>query len=619
MPLSTPYQGDSDVSFVGFSSRINPLSLKPGFLQYAQNLRMFATTARCRLGAKRITDTLLNSRITWGAGEFIDANGVERVVLVATLNQTQTSFYVYTPSPTGGTGTTQGPFDWPQSSGQNRVANEPVTLVQAGGEMFVFRGRDTDTAFAIQTATHSNPLNRITCVCYDPHGLVTGDEVTIYGASGSNYNGNFKVTVSSPDTFYYTPVALPSPSSQSDILGIKSKPPIKWDGVTYSSAGVSAVPQTTISGASANPPPGDFGIYHQGRLLIDYRKDRIALSDIYDTTTFDLTLNNFRVNTGANDEIISFLPWINDGFLVLQKRSIYLGYMDNSVLTPGSAPGVNSYVRLLSDQIGCLAKDSAVLAGQQVFFLSQRGVHVMTPQLDLTLVGNTLPMSEPIADIIETINWNYAEKAVAAFHDNRYWLAVPTGVNTRNDTLLIYNILNEAWESVDKFPPGLFVDHLLVVPYANQRRLVFMTKEGGMYVHEEQTTGDEIYSSNPLPQLPATLPWNLVPAGLTATAVTGIVRTRAYSLNSMEAKRFSKVSIKTGGSGTMTVTANTQDPDVSEVLGSFTLSNDTDTNRLRVASKGQSIDFSINLTGGEPEIRAVAVAGLPNSFQTKSS
>jgi hypothetical protein len=69
----------------------------------------------------------------------------------------------------------------------------------------------------------------------------------------------------------------------------------------------------------------------------------------------------------------------------------------------------------------------------------------------------------------------------------------------------------------------------------------------------------------------------------------------------------------------MTVTANTQDPDVSEVLGSFTLSNDTDTNRLRVASKGQSIDFSMNLTGGEPEIRAVAVAGLPNSFQTKSS
>jgi len=615
MPLSTPYQGDSDVSFVGFSSRINPLSLKPGFLQYAENLRMFATTARCRLGAKRITNTILDSRITWGAGEFIDANGVEKVVLVATLNQTQTSFYIYTPSPTGGTGTTEGPYDWPTG----RVANEPVTLVQAGGEMFVFRGRDTATPVTVTTASHSAGPNLVICTTSTNHGFVNGNEVTISGASGSNYNGSFVVNYISPTQFSYTPVAAPTPSSQSNLSAVLSKPPIKWDGVTPSSAGVSAVPQTTISGASANPPPGDFGIYHQGRLLIDYRKDRIALSDIYDTTTFDLTLNNFRVNTGANDEIISFLPWINDGFLVLQKRSIYLGYMDNSVLTPGSAPGVNSYVRLLSDQIGCLAKDSAVLAGQQVFFLSQRGVHVMTPQLDLTLVGNTLPMSEPIADIIETINFNYADKAVAAFHDNRYWLAVPTGLNTRNDTLLVYNILNEAWESVDKFPPGLFVDHLLVVPYANQRRLVFMTKEGGMYVHEEQTTGDDIYSSAPLPQLPATLPWNLVPAGLTAVAVTGIVRTRAYSLNSMEAKRFSKVSIKTGGSGTMTVTANTQDPDVSEVLGSFTLSNDTDTNRLRVASKGQSVDFSMNLTGGEPEIRAVAVAGLPNSFQTKSS
>lgn len=615
MALSTQYQGDSDIAFTGFSSRINPLALKPGFLQYAENLRLFATTGRCRLGAKRITDATLNSWITWGAGEFIDANGVERVVLVATTGGSQTSFWIYTPAVGGGTGTTQGPYDWPTG----RFTNEPVSLVQAGGEMYAFRGRDTAATVAVSTATHNNPLNRVECVTSSAHGFSTGDEVTISGSGGSNYNGNFIVTVTSTTAFYYTPVASPSPSSQTNLTAQKSKPPIKWDGVTYSNAGVSVMPQTTISGGSANMPPGDFGIYHQGRLLIDYRKDRIAVSDIYDEEIYDLTLNNFRVNTGANDEIISFLPWINDGFLVLQKRSIYLGYMDNSVLTPGSAPGVGSYVRLLSDQIGCLAKDSAVVAGQQVFFLSQRGVHVMTPQLDLTLVGNTLPMSEPIADIIETINFDYAEKAVAAFHDNRYWLAVPTGLNERNDTLLVYNILNEAWESVDKFPPGLYVDHLLVLPYDTQRRLHFMTKEGGLFVHEEEVAGDNIYSNTPLPQLPVNLPFNLVPAALTTVAVTATARTRSYSMSSLESKRFSKVSIKTGGSGTMTVTANTQDPDVSEVLGSFTLSSDTDTNRVRVASKGQSIDFTMTLTGGEPEIRAIAVAALPNSFQTKSS
>ncbi len=618
MALSTQYQGDSDVAFTGFSSRVNPLALKPGFLQHSENLRLFATTARCRLGAKRITDASLDSWITWGAGEFIDANGVERVVIVATLGGTQSGFWVYTPAVGGGTGTTQGPFDWPQSGGMNRVTNEPVSLVQAGGEMFVFRGRDTATLVSVTSISHDIPTDRVNCVTSSAHGFVTGDEVTISGTGGNNYNGNFIVTVVTSTTFYYKPLANPT-GSHSGTIAQKSKPPIKWDGVTYSNAGVSAISQVTISGGSANMPPGDFGIYHQGRLLIDYRKDRIAVSDIYDEEIYDLTLNNFRVNTGANDEIISFLPWINDGFLVLQKRSIYLGYMDNSVLTPGSAPGVNSYVRLLSDQIGCLAKDSAVVAGQQVYFLSERGVHVMTPQLDLTLVGNTLPMSEPIADIIETINFDYAEKAVAAFHDNRYWLAIPTGVNQRNDTLLVYNILNEAWESADKFPPGLYVDHLLVLPYDAGRRLHFMTKEGGLFVHEEQTSGDNIYSSNPLPQLPAQLPWNLVPASLTTIPVTGTARTRSYSMSSLESKRFSKVSIKTGGAGTMTVTANTQDPDVTEVLGSFTLSSDTDTNRIRVASKGQSIDFSMTLTGGEPEIRAIAVAALPNSFQTKSS
>jgi hypothetical protein len=611
---STQYIFEQDDSFQGFSSRINPLALKPNFLQYAGNVRMFATTARCRRGAKRISDAVLDTWITWGMCEFTDPNGVEKLVFTST-STSQSAFFVYTPSVNGGTGTTQGPFLWPAG----RVTNEPVSMCQANGEVFVFRGRDTEAPISIPTATHDNITNRVTCTSTLAHGLVTGDEVTIYGASGSNYNGSFVVTVISPTQFYYSPAASPSPSSQTNIFAIKSKPLIKWDGVTYQTAGVSVVPQTTISGASANPPPGDFGLYHQGRLLIDYKKDRIALSDIFDTTQFDLTLNNFRVNTGANDEIISFIPWVNDGFLVLQKRSIYLGYMDNAALTPGTPPGVNSYVRMLSDQIGCRAKDSAVLAGQQLYFLSQRGVHVMTPQLELTLIGNTMPMSEPIADIIESINWDYADKSTAAFHDNRYWLAVPTNESTRNNTLLVFNILNEAWESVDTFPPGFYVDRMAVLPYLSQRKLHIMTKEGGLFVHEETTTGDEIYSKDPLPILPVNLPFPLVPAEISSVPVVATIRTRAYDMNSLEAKKFSKVSVKTKGSGTMTVVANTQDPDVTETIGSFTLSSDTDTNRIRVASKGQCIDFSITITGVEPEIRALSVAALPNSFQTLSA
>lgn len=614
MALSTQYQADSDVSFVGFSSRINPLSLKPGFLQYAENLRMFATTARCRLGAKRLSDSLLDPYLTWGATEFIDPNGVEKLVVVATGGGT-TGFFVYTPALGGGTGTTVGPFVWPTG----RVTNEPVSMCQAGGEVFVFRGRDTATPVTISSLTHTTtPTSIVTAVSVGPHGFVTGDEVTITGSGGSNYNGNFVITVTSPTTFTYVPVANPT-GTQSGVLATKSKPLIKWDGVNYSNAGVSVVPQTTTTGASANPPPGDFGLYHQGRLMIDYKKDRIALSDIYDTTAYDLTLNNFRVNTGANDEITSFLPWIQDGFLVLQKRSIYLGYMDNSSLVPGTPPGVNSYVRLLSDQIGCLAKDSAVLAGQNVYFLSQRGVHVMSPQLELTLIGNTLPMSAPIADIIESINWDYAEKAVGMFHDNRYWLAIPTGAATRNNKLIVFNILNESWESVDTFPNGFYVDHMAILPYGSQRRLHLITKEGGIFVHEELTAGDNIYSNSALPILPVDLPFDLVPAQLSTVPVVGIARTRAYSMSSLEAKKFSKVSLKTGGAGTMTVVANTQDPDVTETLGSFTLTTETDTNRIRVASKGQCIDFSISMTGVQPEVRAVAVAALPNSFQTVSA
>ena len=58
-------------------------------------------------------------------------------------------------------------------------------------------------------------------------------------------------------------------------------------------------------------------------------------------------------------------------------------------------------------------------------------------------------MSDPIDPIIRQINRAYADKSVAIYHNNRYYIAVPLNASTYNNAILVYNLLNQGWESVD--------------------------------------------------------------------------------------------------------------------------------------------------------------------------
>jgi hypothetical protein len=83
-----------------------------------------------------------------------------------------------------------------------------------------------------------------------------------------------------------------------------------------------------------------------------------------------------------------------------------------------------------------------------VFFLADDGLRsvVRSASDDFTTVG--LPISEVVKDEIQEINTAQVGKASALFYDNRYFLAIPTGANDYNDTLLIYNTVLQAFEGV---------------------------------------------------------------------------------------------------------------------------------------------------------------------------
>jgi hypothetical protein len=58
MALESPVQRDGDAGFLGFASRLNPLTLPAGMLQDSVNMRLDRGAAQTRKGAKRLTDNL---------------------------------------------------------------------------------------------------------------------------------------------------------------------------------------------------------------------------------------------------------------------------------------------------------------------------------------------------------------------------------------------------------------------------------------------------------------------------------------------------------------------------------------------------------------------------------
>jgi hypothetical protein len=73
----------------------------------------------------------------------------------------------------------------------------------------------TSTAQTISNLTSSGTT--CTLVTSTAHGLVTGNQVTITGASPSQYNGTFRITVTNGTTFTYTALSAPATSPASPL------------------------------------------------------------------------------------------------------------------------------------------------------------------------------------------------------------------------------------------------------------------------------------------------------------------------------------------------------------------------------------------------------------------
>ena len=384
-------------------------------------------------------------------------------------------------------------------------------------------------------------------------------------------------------------------------------------------------------GFTHSPAP-NFGTYHNKRLVVPYNfevtgssgnstitdrniKDEVLISDLLDSDTFDQIFAQFRFNAGGADFIVGFQSFANDQLIVFNRNSIHT--VSNTVNLASAS------VRQITDEVGCLARRSIEQIGSEVLFLSDNGVYGISFVDEYNLRGTALPLSEPINKTIARINKAHADKAVSAYFDNRYYLAVPllnedgTGAETiiENNAVLIYNFLNKQWESVDTFGDDdttFDILDLIVAGKGTNRAVYAINKQGGIHQLDVNENGQDAIIST------------LGQETATSVEVVSKARTRQFTLGEIDRKKWRDYEIHAeSGSFNPTnfsILANTENNDVENIdLG--TLANKTDDGlplpqgediaiRGRIGNyRAYGIDIEIQSITGRPKLRAVEVNG----------
>jgi hypothetical protein len=223
--------------------------------------------------------------------------------------------------------------------------------------------------------------------------------------------------------------------------------------VVEGGSGYAYTPTVTIVGngsgatatATVSPPPQNL------RLLINtgnrlfavgsgVHRNTLYASDILDPSVWDAS-NSIVVNADDGDEITAIVQFYQNRIIVFKKRRVF-----QVTIPPDATSAADWIVELISNNVGCVASQTAVQVNSDVFFLADDGLRsvVRSASDDFTTVG--LPISEIVKDVIQEINTAEIGIAAALFYDNRYFLAIPTGANDYNDTLLVYNTVLQAFE-----------------------------------------------------------------------------------------------------------------------------------------------------------------------------
>jgi hypothetical protein len=656
MALESPVQRDGDRGFLGFASRLNPLALPAGMLQDSVNMRLDRGVAQTRKGAKRLASDISVSgtpltvpfilepapnekivRSIYSGGIFTSALMLlpeENIGTEAALLAGPDSVFAYITDSALNITSAGAAAVLAVSSTENLVTDtndellviavppeislptppdeiivptDKVSMLQAHDRLYLFREADRNQAGWGTNFTSGEGIvvsGAVATVYVDAHGYEQGARVRIEGGAAAAFAGHEYDIASVIDADRFT-VTVPNgtPSEAGANTQVRRvKPPLYWDGdpsndFVRAPAGVPTEGPTYRRMRSV-----PWATYINNRLILPDGRQGVMISDVLNPDLYDPFWQSFRVGKGGNDFIVGIHPWADGGVLIFCRKSIWLATL-NQTYDATSGDSLVARLDVLTDEIGCVARRTIVTAGNFVYFLSDSGVYRLDARLDLKLRGDTKPLSDPIADKLQTLNTDLIEDSVAVYQDNRYYLAVPLANSTdSNDGVFIYSQLNEQWETADTY--GFGVNNFLVGNVAGERRIMITNRAGYLMLLNQREDGDDSPDTTV----------NVV------SPVPASIRTRRYDFGDMHSKRFLRtiadVVIPAGAS--ITTKIKTINPDVmDDTIGTLTNTSGglEDYNaKSPIRYKAHAAEILYETNNGRPEIRGASIEASPKSL-----
>ena len=150
------------------------------------------------------------------------------------------------------------------------------------------------------------------------------------------------------------------------------------------------------------------------------------------------------IDVGAEGEIITGLKsWDVNNLLVFKSHSTYLAVTTGPTGTMTTA--ADWTIQSVSSVVGCVAHETAVQVGTDIWWLSKQGVVSVRRLRQETQREIVNSLSAPIQSYIDRINWQQVHKATAVYHDNKYILSVPLDSATEPDHMLVFDTYHQTW------------------------------------------------------------------------------------------------------------------------------------------------------------------------------
>jgi len=501
-----------------------------------------------------------------------------------------------------------------------------ASMLQAFNKVFIFRNGSTalewngsfsgTPAFTkVASGTYTQPTNLAATGFVITNGLATvtvsntlseGDIVTLTTAGGSTLTAGTEFTVSEA-------------TSSAFKFFVNSDDVINQTDVHFTK-------RVSVGLGFTHMPAPPYAVYHQRRLVMPFNfnvdastdsftsrgiLDEVIASDILDTDTYDKIFAQYRFNAGEADFNVALHSFSEDNLMVFNRNSIHL--ISNTTTLQGAS------TKLLTNEVGCVAHQSIIQVGNQVIFLSDNGVYSTQFFDEYNLRGTETPLSEPINVTVQRINKEYWENSVAAYFDNRYFIAVPLDTSTKNNAVLVYNFLNKQWESIDQVNDSDFhISNLLVVGAGDNRGVYAVNDLGGVQRLDARVDGvDRVITQ--------------IGGSQKNINVDGSLTTRQYTLQTLDRKNWKKfdMHIESGESTTsdFDISAETENPDATFTIGTLNsfvgsaLPEAEDVSiRGRIGNRrGYGLQFTINNTTGRPKIRAIEADGAISFRSTEKA